>query len=223
MRRPNWEKEKKLKQENRLAIGLDEAGRGPLAGPVVAVACWIEPELFAFWEQQKEEKNICPEILLVRDSKTLSSQQREKVFAWMNNEPRIHFGLGQCSAGEIDRLNILGATILAMRWAAEELEEKAQKNSAWSGQPLLLIDGNRKIKGISWEQETIVSGDAQVFSIAAASILAKVIRDKMLLLFHQEYPQYGFDRHKGYGTQEHYAKLKQFGPCPLHRRSFRLE
>lgn len=223
MRLPGWEREKKLIQEGNSAVGLDEAGRGPLAGPVVAAACWIEPEFFSFLENNQGGENLKQKIRLVRDSKTLSPRQREAAFVWLNRENKIHFGWGQCSAQEIDRLNILGATLLAMRWATEELLEKVKNNSDWKGQPCLLVDGNRKVKSLKLPQEAIVGGDREVFSIAAASIFAKFFRDKLMEKFDRQYPKYGFARHRGYGTQKHYENLKKFGPCPLHRRSFRLE
>lgn len=222
MRLPTWNIEKELKEKDCLAIGIDEAGRGPLAGPVVAVASWIEPSFFYNLEKKPLEKEK-DAIKLIRDSKTLSPKQREESFVFIKENPCFHFGLGQCSSEEIDRLNILGATLLAMRLAVDDLLEALEEKGIDVSNPMLLIDGNKKIPGINYSQKTFVHGDSLVFSIASASIFAKVSRDKMMASYHQKYPQYGFDRHKGYGTKKHYENLKTFGICPIHRKSFRLE
>ena len=222
MRLPTWKVEEELIRENQLAIGIDEAGRGPLAGPVVAVAVWIEPDFFHKASENSKEFGK-EQLNLIRDSKTLSAKQRERAFDFMIKNTNFHFGVGQCSPREIDRLNILGATFLAMRLAVDDLldglENKAEKDGL---EPVLLIDGNREIAKVPWRQKTFVGGDGLVFSIAAASIFAKVTRDKMMVDFHQKYPLYGFSRHKGYGTKAHYEALKELGPCFIHRRSFRL-
>lgn len=221
MRFPTWKIEKQLKEKNYLAIGIDEVGRGPLAGPVVAVASWIEPNFFYNLEKKLLEKEA-KAIKLIRDSKTLSLKQREECFAFIKKNPFFNFGLGQCSSREIDQLNILRATLLAMRLAVDNLLEILEEKGTNISKPILLIDGNKKIPGINYSQKTFVNGDSLVFSIASASIFAKVSRDKMMLNYHQKYPQYGFDQHKGYGTRRHYENLKSFGSCPIHRKSFRL-
>ena len=172
--------------------GMDEAGRGPLAGNVVA-ACVIMP---------KE-----PLLPWVDDSKKLSAQRREKVFDEIMSIA-LFVGVGRASPEEIDRYNILEATKMAMRRAAE---------GADAG--LFLIDALSGL-GLPGEERGIIHGDALCYSIAAASIIAKVTRDRELTLLDQQYPGYGFAQHKGYGTAQHIAALKALGPCPAHRRSF---
>ena len=172
--------------------GIDEAGRGPLAGEVVA-GCVVMPEL--------------PQIPYVLDSKQLSEKQREAAFLEISRLA-VFVGVGSADVEEIETLNILQATKLAMRRAAE-------------GAPaaLFLVDAVAKV-GLPGEERPIVSGDAVSYSIAAASIIAKVERDRRMRLLHSLYPKYGFDRNKGYGTREHQEALRAFGPCPAHRLSF---
>jgi ribonuclease HII len=175
--------------------GVDEAGRGPLAGPVVAAAVIFPPGY------------VHPGI---RDSKTLSPSRRERLF------PVIHGDAVSCSVAlatheEIDRINILQATLLAMRRAVEMLPAPAD---------FLLVDGNRAIP-CATPQETVIRGDARCLSIAAASILAKVTRDRMMEAFDRAYPGYGFALHKGYPTRDHLAAIRRLGPSPIHRRTFR--
>ena len=172
--------------------GMDETGRGPLVGNVVA-ACVVMP---------KE-----PLLLWVDDSKKLSQQQREKVFDEIM-ETALFVGVGQASAREIDQLNILNATKLAMRRAAENAPAD-----------LFLIDAVQGL-GLPGEERGIIHGDALCYSIAAASIVAKVTRDRQMEELDALYPGYGFAQHKGYGTAQHIAALKKLGPCPEHRRSF---
>ena len=172
--------------------GMDEAGRGPLVGNVVA-ACVVMP---------KE-----PLLLWVDDSKKLSQQRREKVFDEIM-ETALFVGVGQASAREIDQLNILNATKLAMRRAAENAPAD-----------LFLIDAVQGL-GLPGEERGIIHGDALCYSIAAASIVAQVTRDRQMEELDALYPGYGFAQHKGYGTAQHIAALKKLGPCPEHRRSF---
>ena len=172
--------------------GMDEAGRGPLAGDVVA-ACVVMPRE--------------PLILWVDDSKKLTPFRREKVYEEIM-ERAIFASVGRATPEEIDRLNILEATKMAMRRAAE--------NAPVS---LFLIDALSGL-GLKGEERGIIHGDALSYSIAAASIVAKVTRDREMMLLHQKYPEYGFDQHKGYGTARHIAALKAIGPCPAHRKSF---
>jgi len=177
-----------------LLAGVDEAGRGPLAGPVVAAAVMLD-----------EARPIHG----LADSKKLTATRRARLY----DEIRAHAlccSVAMASVEEIDRLNILQATLLAMRRAVEGLRLKPQ---------LVLVDGNR-LPVLAVRAEAIVQGDARVPAISAASILAKVTRDHWLAELHAEFPCYGFDQNKGYGTAQHLAALKQHGPCAAHRRSF---
>ncbi|MCD4762378.1 ribonuclease HII [bacterium] len=180
--------------------GIDEAGRGPLAGPVVAVCIIANPDLDLSSDRLKD----------VKDSKRLSEKKRYEVCDLIREVfPAI--GVGICDHKTIDRINILEATFLAMKIAINALRSKPD---------LVLVDGRMPIPNMSLAQQAIICGDNKVLTIAAASIVAKVTRDKIMLELHKEYPQYGFVRHKGYGTKEHLASLKKHGPCPVHRQSF---
>ena len=172
--------------------GMDEAGRGPLAGNVVASCVIMPPEPLLEW---------------VDDSKKLSEKRREVVFEDILKLAR-YVGVGQAGPEEIDRVNILNATRAAMQQAASGA--KAQ---------VYLIDAVKDL-GLDGEERAIIHGDALSYAIAAASIVAKVTRDRQMLEADRLYPQYGFARHKGYGTKEHIEALRKYGPCPLHRRSF---
>lgn len=174
--------------------GVDEAGRGPWAGPVVAAAVILDPN------------NIPAGI---HDSKILTEDQREVVFARIMNS--AHVGVGISDPECIDQLNILNATLLAMRQAVLALSQPVK---------LALIDGN-KTPLLDCERRAIVGGDAKCLSIAAASIVAKVTRDRLMVEFAKAYPGYGFERHKGYGTPEHKHAMASLGPCAIHRRSFK--
>lgn len=174
--------------------GVDEAGRGPLAGPVCAAAV-ILPE---------------GEIIDgVNDSKKLSEKKREALFDIIR-ERAVAYSVAFASVEEIESMNILNATMLAMKRAVEGLPVAAD---------YAMIDGNR-LPQLSIDSECIVKGDARSLSIACASILAKVSRDRLLYEYAEEYPQYQFDKHKGYGTKAHVEALRQYGPCPYHRMSF---
>ncbi len=177
-----------------LWAGVDEAGRGPLAGPVVAAAVILD--------------DLQP-IKGLADSKVLTARRREQLYEEILAKA-LCCSIAQASVEEIDRLNILQATMLAMKRAVEGLRLKPVK---------VLVDGNR-LPVLSMLAEAIVKGDALVPAISAASILAKVHRDRWCEQFHLEYPQYGFAGHKGYGTAEHLAALRAHGACPQHRRSF---
>jgi ribonuclease HII len=177
-----------------LVAGVDEAGRGPLAGPVVAAAVIL---------------NDKTPIRGLADSKKLTALRRERLY----DEIMAHAlccSIAQASVEEIDELNILQATLLAMRRAVQGLRLKPNK---------VLVDGNR-LPPLDVLAEAVVGGDALVPAISAASILAKVTRDRMLLALHEQHPGYGFDRHKGYGTAEHLRALNTLGPLPEHRKSF---
>lgn len=174
--------------------GIDEAGRGPLAGPVVAAAVLFPPNA---------------EIPPVRDSKALTPGQRESLIGRILSQAAA-VGIGCVEAPVIDRINILQATFLAMELALRHLSPVPD---------FLLIDGPYRLP-LSTPQLGIPGGDRRSLSIAAASIVAKVHRDRLMVCYHGMYPDYGFDRHKGYGTQKHLEALRRLGPCPLHRRSF---
>lgn len=178
-----------------LLAGVDEAGRGPLAGPVVAAAVMLD--------------DLRP-IKGLADSKILTARRREQLFDEIRAKA-LCCSIAQASVDEIDRLNILQATLLAMRRAVEGLRLKPRK---------VLVDGNR-LPVLEMLAEAIVGGDARVPAISAASILAKVHRDRWCAELDQQYPLYGFARHKGYGTAEHLAALKMHGACPQHRKTFR--
>lgn len=178
-----------------LVAGVDEAGRGPLAGPVVAAAVILD--------------ELRP-IHGLADSKKLSARRREALFDEIRAKA-LCCSIAQASVEEIDELNILQATLLAMRRAVMGLRLPPK---------LVLVDGNR-LPVLDIRAEAIVKGDDKVPAISAASILAKVTRDRWCLEYHQQFPQYGFDQHKGYGTADHLAALRLHGPCPQHRRTFR--
>ena len=174
--------------------GVDEAGRGPLLGAVVAAAV-ILPPVF--------------QLVVINDSKKLSEKKREALFEVIK-ENAVAYGIGMADHKEIDELNILQATFLAMRRAVEAMGMTPD---------MVLVDGNQDPK-LSLPTRTVIKGDATSASIAAASILAKVTRDHMLIEMDKEYPQYHFAKHKGYGTKDHYAQLMEYGMCPYHRRTF---
>ena len=182
--------------------GVDEAGRGPLAGPVVAAA--------AVLPRQWEVDGLPNGLLRLNDSKQLTQKIREQLFEAIRAEPGIHFGVGIIHAEEIDRINILQATYRAMNAALAQLAPAAEH---------ALVDG-RPVPTLAVPQTAIVKGDAKSFSIAAASILAKVTRDRLMVQYGKEWPEYGFAAHKGYGTAAHLAALTEHGPCPIHRRSY---
>lgn len=174
--------------------GIDEAGRGPLAGPVVASAVVLK----------RNER-----IEGLRDSKKLSSAQIEKLF-WEILVRAISIGIGTADAGEIDRVNILNATRLAMHRAVDDLPVEPD---------ILLIDSVR-LTSVEIHQRSFVRGEEKSASIAAASVVAKYVRDSFMRDYHRIYPDYGFDRHKGYATRLHIQNIRKFGPCPIHRNSF---
>ena len=201
-------------------IGVDEAGRGPLAGPVVAAAACCKDQKFYIPEKLKKD------FVLIRDSKKLSAKQREKTFAFI--EERFYYSIGIVGVKTIDRVNVLQASFFAMKSALTDLRRKLLSIGSLSSGKLeiydgmyLLVDGNQTIPNISVKQEAIVNGDSTVKSIAAASIVAKVVRDRIMNDFDKKYPNYGFIKHKGYGTREHMDALRRFGHCPIHRMSFR--
>ena len=190
-----WQIEDSLYEQGIGVIcGVDEAGRGPLAGPVCAAAVILPPHL---------------DIPGLDDSKKLTDKRRRELMPIIK-EQAIAYGIGFASHEEIDEINILQATFLAMERALEQLQGKAD---------FALIDGNRE-KDFGLPVKTVVKGDSLSANIAAASVLAKVTRDDLMEAMAEEYPQYGFEIHKGYGTKAHYAALTQYGPSPIHRMTF---
>jgi ribonuclease HII len=185
------------KQGFGMVAGVDEVGRGPLAGPVVA-ACVVLPQDFSVPE--------------VNDSKKLSSEKREKLFHQiLQNAQQV--GIGIVEERIIDRMNILNASLKAMWKAVNQLKEPPQ---------FVLVDGNQKIPHLMLPQMSVIKGDSKSVSIAAASIVAKVTRDRIMLKYHRKYPEFSFADHKGYATKTHVEALKTFGPCRIHRKSFKL-
>lgn len=178
-----------------LVAGVDEAGRGPLAGPVVAAVCVLPPGFL---------------LPYLNDSKQLSAEMRASLFEQLTNNPEVRYATGIVSVERIDEINILQASLEAMRLAIQNL--KAQPD-------YLLIDGNQPLN-LTIPGETLVKGDSLSISIAAASVIAKETRDRIMVDAAERWPEYGFEQHKGYATLQHLEALRRFGPCPLHRRSF---
>jgi ribonuclease HII len=191
--------------KNRVLIGVDEAGRGPLAGPVVAAAVVAGANLSA--------------ISILNDSKKLTPKQREQIFAELPWHCK-YYSIGEASVQEIDEIGILNATFLAMRRAlASIVSQLNEKNSPYK----ILVDGNLPIREIDKNlQMPIVKGDGKVACIAAASIFAKVHRDRLMAKFAEQFPSYGFEKHKGYGTRAHLCAIQKFGQCEIHRKSFKI-
>lgn len=243
------------KQKYDVIIGIDEVGRGPLAGPVVAAACalkssspfgrgcpvpgtgegselnsqnyinysvlqntLIRPSATLPRRQagfSHREKGNSKSFELIRDSKVLSEKQRESLYDFIHEH--FHVGVGICDHGTIDRINILEASFLAMKKALSNL----MKDKKGFNRSIILVDGNKLIPNLSMEQRAIVSGDKLVKSISAASIIAKVTRDRMMVKMNEKYPQYCFNEHKGYGTKLHMDRIREFGVCEIHRKSFK--
>jgi len=190
-----WEIENSFYSDDiQMICGVDEAGRGPLAGPVCAAAVILPKGL---------------ELPGLTDSKKLTDKKRRELFPLIQ-EQAVAYGIGMATEQEIDEINILQATFLAMQRALDQLTVKPD---------LALIDGNRE-KDFGVPVKTVVKGDSLSANIAAASILAKVTRDNLMVEMAETYPQYGFEIHKGYGTKAHYAALREFGPSPIHRMTF---
>lgn len=190
-----------------LVIGIDEAGMGPLAGPVCAAAVWLLPGF-----------SISDEILAsVYDSKKVSPTKRERIYKAFISNPLLRYAAGTASARTIDRINIRNAGILAMERAARKL---ARAHGVALSHATTLIDGTVVLPNFPGIQKSIVRGDQKIYSVAAASIIAKVTRDRAMKRLHKTYPHYGFAKHKGYGTREHYRALAKHGPSPAHRKTF---
>ncbi len=185
-----------------MIAGVDEAGRGPLAGPVVAAAVIFPIEWIA---------NGLPRALWgLNDSKQLTSEERDEFFIRLTARSEVRYAIAWSDHTLIDEINILQATFRAMNDALAQLDPPPAH---------VLVDGNQR-SSVHWQQTPVIDGDAKSYSIAAASVLAKVTRDRMMVEFDKEWPQYGFREHKGYSTDRHLAALAEHGPCPLHRRSF---
>jgi len=192
---PDYSYERRIWKIGKLPAGVDEAGRGPLAGPVVAAAVILPKEC---------------EINGLNDSKKLSHQKREILYHQIK-AVAVSIGVGIIEPDEIDRINILRAALLAMEIAVKKLNPKPD---------FLLIDGNIRTS-LLIPQQAVIGGDSICNSIAAASIIAKVARDLIMYDYHNIHPEYNFKKHKGYPTKEHYEALRKFGPCPIHRKTFK--
>lgn len=195
MNLPDYSYERRIWKIGKLPAGVDEAGRGPLAGPVVAAAVILPKEC---------------EINGLNDSKKLSHQKREILYHQIK-AVAVSIGVGIIEPDEIDRINILRAALLAMEIAVKKLNPKPD---------FLLIDGNIRTS-LLIPQQAVIGGDSICNSIAAASIIAKVARDLIMDDYHNIHPEYNFKKHKGYPTKEHYEALRKFGPCPIHRKTFK--
>lgn len=182
------------KYTNHVICGIDEVGRGPLAGPVVTAAVILRPD---------------EDLLYINDSKKLSSEKREWLYEEIINRA-IDYAVGIVNVDRIDEVNILNATYEAMQSAIQQLKIKPD---------VIFVDAVH-IPGVSIKQESIIKGDEKCYSIAAASIIAKVTRDRMMTQYEELFPQYQFSQHKGYGTKDHIEAIKKYGPCELHRRTF---
>lgn len=207
MKLPTKTIEKKLLKEGyKYIYAVDEVGMGCLAGPVVVCAVMLDRKFFA---------KQYPKLNRLRDSKLLNVNQREQFAKTLMTMPDLRYELISCSSKTIDRINIYQAARLAMKRAVLKL-----RTTNYKLQTIVLVDGRSKVKGLKQDQVAIIKGDRKVFSIACASIIAKVYRDKMMIKYAKRYPQYGFEKHKGYGTKLHQSRLIQFGPSAIHRKSF---
>lgn len=211
--------------KNKTIIGVDEVGRGPLAGPVVAAAVLLRN--FQFPISNFQSNHNYPIFKNIKDSKKLSVKQREEIYAEILKCTNFAFGIGEVSEKIIDKINILQATKLAMQKAIKDLFIKIGATSDIA--PILVqVDGNMKFekdwfkdknkKSLEWE--SIVKGDEKIFEISCASIIAKVYRDKLMQKYAKKYPEYGFEKHKGYGSKMHFECLEKFGSCKIHRKTF---
>jgi ribonuclease HII len=198
-------------EAGRTVIGIDEAGRGPWAGPVVAAAVWLDPG------------RLDPALIRhLDDSKKLKPALRETLYAALSDKAGgcAVLGVGEADVDEIDSLNILQASLLAMQRAAAALAAALQAANPGHTVNMALVDGN-KLPRLAWPAQAVVRGDGRSLSIAAASIVAKVTRDRAMAALARDYPGYGWERNQGYGTPEHRAGIARLGVTPLHRRSFR--
>jgi len=203
MQSPTLKLENKLKKQGyKYIAGIDEAGRGALAGSIVAAIVILKNQ------KTKKQNNLL--LLGIRDSKLLTPKKREELFRTIKKRA-LTWSIGKTSEKVIDRIGIAKANIQAVKKALKTLKIKPD---------YLLLDGGIKLKRIKIPQKTIIKGDAKIFSISCASILAKVTRDRLMIKLDKKHPQYGFAQHKGYGTKNHREAIKKYGPCSIHRRSF---
>jgi len=223
---PTLKEEKKLWGKGyQYVIGFDEAGKGPLAGPVVAGVVMVKNSKL---KTQNSNLKLLSEI---KDSKQLTPKKREEFYKILTNHSAIEWGVGIVSEKMIDKVNIKNATELAMKKALDNLNSKTQilnfkqtsSSKLKNSKVFLLIDGNHisNLQLKTCHLQLIVKGDEKVFSCAAASIIAKVTRDKIMEKMDKIYPQYGFQKHKGYGTKLHFEMIKKYGPCKIHRKTFK--
>lgn len=196
--------ESALINQGRLIAGVDEVGRGCIAGPVYASCCLVDYKAIKRLEAS--------DLALIRDSKTLSFNQRIKALDVIE-KISLNYSIKSASTRQVEKLGIVGAIFHAMKLALKEVQ-------LYHSLDLLLVDGNKEIPKISLPQKTVIKGDNLCYSIASASILAKVARDRYMIKMAKTYPNYGFDEHMGYGTKKHRDQLKKLGYCPLHRRNF---
>lgn len=220
MRLPHKTLERKLFADGyRYVIGIDEVGMGCLAGPVTACAVLFDKKFFV---------SRHPKLAGIRDSKLLLPHQREKFYKELLNNKGLRYQLASSSPTTIDKINIYQAARMAMRRAVRKLGYSVQgigfkkqlDAERWMLKTIVLVDGKTKISGLDLPQQAIVKGDRKIFAIACASIIAKVTRDRIMTRFAKKYPDYGFEKHKGYGTQLHQAMLTKHGICAIHRKSF---
>lgn len=210
MKLPSKTLERKLLTKYDYVVGVDEVGMGCLAGPVVVCAVSLDKKFF---------QKPYPKLRGLRDSKLLSSKQRE-TYAKELIKSGLRYQMALCQPKTIDRINIYQAARLAMRRAINRGTLQLRQLQGAPVNVVVLVDGPHKIPGLNFKQIPIVKGDRKVFAIACASILAKVYRDKLMIGYAKQFPGYGFEKHKGYGTKGHLGKLAILGPCAIHRRSF---
>lgn len=207
MKLPKKTLEKKLFSQYEYICAVDEVGMGCLAGPVVVCAVGFTNSFY---------NKVHRKLHWLRESKLLLPKQREIFSSELLKEDRLVYQLAYCCPKTIDKVNIYQAARKAMKRAIYKIQPRMKVRS------IVLVDGKYKIKDLSIEQMAIIKGDRKIFAIACASIIAKVYRDKMMIRYAKKFPGYGFEKHKGYGTKYHQAKLTELGPCDIHRRSFRL-
>lgn len=222
----NLRKEQKMRKKGyNFVAGLDESGRGALCGPVIA--CAVTVRQFSIFNLEPVAyapcncfaiKQFSNKLREVNDSKKLSPKKRKELYEILINHRLIEWGMGKVGPKVIDRINILEATKLAMKRAIKNLESRT--GSRPGKVAFLILDGKMNLD-IKIKQESIVKADGKVFSCAAASIISKVTRDRAMNRYHKKYPQYNFAKHKGYGTEHHRKMIRKYGPCEIHRRSFK--